>query len=434
MCGRHRRGFEVATTELSSTEATADIDWRVRDDRVHTSLYLDPAIFEAEFEHIWNRTWVWVAHESEIAKPGDFKSTFVGRQPVLVTRDESGEIHVMLNRCRHRAAAVCETERGNASSFTCPYHGWTYELNGRLKVVPFSDGYSDCLDKAEFPLARLRVGVYRGLVFASANPDGGSLEEHLGGARAWIDAFMDHQGAGYPLRVAGQHRFDYRGNWKIQLENTTDFYHFPLVHGSFIASVQGSAATALRALPTKPTAYCRSLGNGHSVAVSTPDAGEKGRLIPASVDALVKSLTQQVGEEVAGRIVRSIGGSGFNLNLFPNLALSGTFLRELRPIAVDRSEVRHIALAMDGAPTEANRFRLRIHEQFQGQGGFGTPDDVEVWERVQRGARAGKDLWILLNRGLNRERETSPGERTAHLTDETGMREAYSMWKRMMTA
>lgn len=424
----------MMVTELKQAVNLLNVADLVREDRIRTSLYSDSSIFEAELVRIWNKAWIWVAHESEIAKPGDFKSTFIGRQPVVVTRDERGEIHVMLNRCRHRAASICEAERGNARSFVCPYHGWTYELNGRLKIVPFAEGYGEYLKKEELALVALRVGIYRGLVFACVDPDVIPLEEHLGDARPWIDAFMDHQGAGYALRVAGQHCFEYRGNWKIQLENTTDFYHFPLVHGSFIASVQGEAGTALRALATKPTAYCRSLGNGHSVAVSTPEAGDTGRPIPAAIGSLADSLAEEVGREAAGRIVRGIGGSGFNLNLFPNLALAGTFFRTLRPISVDRSEVRHIALAMEGAPAQANRFKLRVHEQFQGQGGFGTPDDVEVWERVQRGAQAGTDTWVLLNRGLNRERETGPRERTAHLTDETGMREAYSMWKRMMTA
>ena len=99
----------------------------VRDDRVHTSLYRDPAIFEAEIDRIFERTWVWVAHASELPGKNSFKSTFVGRQPVIVTRDGTGAVHVLLNRCRHRAASVCEAKRGKTSVFVCPYHGWSYE-------------------------------------------------------------------------------------------------------------------------------------------------------------------------------------------------------------------------------------------------------------------------------------------------------------------
>jgi hypothetical protein len=94
----------------------------------------------------------------------------------------------------------------------------------------------------------------------------------------------------------------------------------------------------------------------------------------------------------------------------------------LRPVAVDETEITHIAITMDGGPEAANRARLRLHEHFQGPMGFGSPDDAEGWERVQRGAASGKDLWILLNRGKDRD-----------VSAETGMRAAYQMWKRMMT-
>jgi hypothetical protein len=110
------------------------------------------------------------------------------------------------------------------------------------------------------------------------------------------------------------------------------------------------------------------------------------------------------------------------------------FFRVLQPISVDETEVRHVALGMDGGPPAANRMRMRLHEHFQGPFGFGTPDDAEAWERVQRGAQAGPDSWILVNRGLNREKTLPDGHRHAHVTDETGMRAAYAMWKRMMSA
>ena len=129
-----------------------------------------------------------------------------------------------------------------------------------------------------------------------------------------------------------------------------------------------------------------------------------------------------------------VGGCGFNLNLFPNLGCSMAFFRVLQPVSVKETEIRHVALGMDGGPEAANRMRLRLHEHFQGPLGFGTPDDAEAWERVQRGAEAGPDLWILVNRGLRREAALPNGHRRAHATDETGMRAAYRMWKRMMTS
>ena len=128
--------------------------------------------------------------------------------------------------------------------------------------------------------------------------------------------------------------------------------------------------------------------------------------------------------------MRAIGGSGFNLNLFPNLACSMAFFRVLRPVAVDQTEIRHVAIGMDGGPDIANRARLRLHEHFQGPMGFGTPDDADAWERVQRAAGGSAEpAWIMVNRG-----EDKTVSNAGDVTAETGMRAAYQMWKRMMTA
>jgi hypothetical protein len=135
------------------------------------------------------------------------------------------------------------------------------------------------------------------------------------------------------------------------------------------------------------------------------------------------------------RIVRAVGGSGFNLNLFPNVACSMAFFRVLRPIAVNETEITHVAIGMDGGPAAGNRVRMRLHEHFQGPMGFGTPDDAEGWERVQRGVQAGDDLWMMLNRGTDAPKgRAEAGHNAGDVSAETGMRAAYQMWKRMMTA
>jgi phenylpropionate dioxygenase-like ring-hydroxylating dioxygenase large terminal subunit len=396
----------------------------VRDDRVHTSLYVDPAIFDTEMDRIFSNTWVWVAHASEIPTPGSFKMSHVGRQPVIVTRAADGHVHVLLNRCRHRAGSVCEERRGKTSVFVCRYHGWSYDLTGKLRGVPHGVGYDASFDKADYPLAALRVEEYAGLIFATFRADIQPLEEYLGRAKPWIDLFMK-QGAGFGVKAAGAHRFRFHGNWKIQLENTTDAYHFPIVHRSFLTSLDEATEDQFDVL--NQGGWVEDLGNGHSVMVMMPNLID----LEANLDAPIPERFQSLAAELARdyppdqvrRIVRAVGGTGFNINLFPNIACSMAFFRVLRPIAVDETEITHMAITMDGGPEAANRARLRLHEHFQGPMGFGTPDDAEGWERVQRGAAAGENLWILLNRG--RERDVSA---------ETGMRAAYQMWKRMMTA
>ncbi|GLT23845.1 (2Fe-2S)-binding protein [Zoogloea oryzae] len=424
---------------MTSKHDTADqaltLADRVQADRVHTSLYTDPAIFETEMDKIFASTWVWVAHASEVPEAGSYKNTYIGRQPVIVVRDRKQKVHVLLNRCRHRAATVCEGKKGKTNSFVCPYHGWSYSLDGALRGVPHPESYADQLEKGELGLVSLRVEEYAGMLFATFKDDIEPLVDYLGPAKKWMDLFMK-QGGGFPIKVAGEHRFRFPGNWKIQLENTTDAYHFPLVHKSFLSSVDQQTVEMLDFVGGP--GYVEELGNGHSVMVMIPQLVDLEANLDAPIPERFAELAQALRDEgyedlEVRRIVRAVGGSGFNLNIFPNIACSMAFFRVLQPISVTETEIHHAVITMDGGPAVANQARLRMHEHFQGPMGFGTPDDSEAWERVQKGASAGKDLWIMLNRGLAGEKPTADGK-VSDVSAETGMRAAYQQWKKLMTA
>ncbi|MGW0002645.1 aromatic ring-hydroxylating oxygenase subunit alpha [Nocardia grenadensis] len=412
----------------------------VREDRVAARIYTDPEIFEQEITRIFESTWIWVAHESELPTPGSFKSTYVGRQPVIVTRNRKGALNTLLNRCRHRGASICEQKNGVANGFTCPYHAWSYSLDGQLRGIPYPDGYEGVVEKGDLSLKKLRTESYGGMVFATFNQDIEPLADFLGDAKLWIDRFMK-QGGGYPIKVLGTHRFTFHGNWKIQLENTTDGYHFPIVHRSWMASVDAETADMMSFM-TDPEAVTHELGNGHSVMQMVPehsdlDADDGSEPLQARFDDLVAELKSAGLDDAAVRkLVRAMHGTGFNLNLFPNVSMSAAFFRVLRPISVDETIIEHLAIGPDG-PAEiagpVNRARLRVHEHFQGPFGFGTPDDAEGWDRVQRGAQADPDMPILVNRGLARQKPSPEGWPTSHVTDETGMRAAYQQWKQMMS-
>ncbi|SDK67597.1 Ring hydroxylating alpha subunit (catalytic domain) [Nocardioides sp. YR527] len=412
----------------------------VLEDRVAGRMYTDPEIFEQEMTKVFESTWVWVAHESELPKAGSFKSTYVGRQPVIVTRDRKGNIHTMVNRCRHRGASLCEQRSGHANGFTCPYHAWSYGLDGQLRGIPYPEGYEGVMDKSGLGLKKLRTESYGGMVFATNALDIEPLEDFLGDVKLWIDRFMA-QGGGYPIKVIGTHQFKFKGNWKIQLENTTDGYHFPIVHRSWMASVDAETAEMMSFM-TDPTAVTHDLGNGHSVMQMVPEhsdleTDDGSEPLQPRFDPLVADLRERGVEEAEiRRLVRAVHGTGFNLNLFPNVSMSISFLRVLRPISVNETYVEHVALGPDG-PAEivdpVNRERLRAHEHFQGPFGFGTPDDSEGWDRVQRGAQGAPEMPIMVNRGLGREKPSDQGWPTSHVTDETGMRAAYQQWKQMMS-
>jgi phenylpropionate dioxygenase-like ring-hydroxylating dioxygenase large terminal subunit len=406
------------------------------DAKVATSMYEDPDLFKEEMERIFHNTWVWVAHENEIPDKGSFKLSTVGLDPVIVVRDRKDTIHVMVNRCRHRAATVCEVKKGKTSSFQCPYHGWGYGLDGSLRGLPYPEQYGEDFDKASHGLRKLRTESYAGMIFATFNEEIEPLSDFLGPVKKWINLFMK-QGGGYPIKVLGEHQFSVPMNWKVQLENTTDAYHFPVVHKSFLQSLDGETNEIFQFLETGKGCV-EDLGNGHSVMVMIPELVDLDDNLDAPIPDRFEELAQELRDEgypedQVRKIVRAVGGAGFNLNLFPNVSFSLAFFRVLNPISVDKTDIRHIAIGMDGGPAAANRMRMRLHEHFQGPMGFGSPDDAEVWERVQRGTRGGEELPILVNRGIVDE---TPGEvgPIGHISAETGMRAAYAMWKRMMSA
>lgn len=414
----------------------SSIDAMVKPDRAKGTLYTDPALFNEEMSRIFAKTWIWVAYESEIANPGDYKMASVGLEPVIVTRDRKSQIHVLVNRCRHRAATVCEVHKGKTNSFVCPYHGWAYALDGSLRGVPYDESYAGKLERGNLGLKSLRVEQYRGLVFATFNEDAEPLVDFLGPARKWIDLFLK-QSADYPLVALGEHKFVFPGNWKIQLENTTDAYHFPLVHKTFL-NVTDSETEELFDIMNKG-GWVEDLGNGHSVMVMMPELVDLEEDLEAPIPHKFADLAEELraeghDETKVRRIVRAVGGTGFNLNLFPNLGCSAAFFRVLQPISVNATEVRHIALGMGGGPAAANQARLRIHEFFQGPMGFGSPDDSEVWDRVQHGAQGGGDLWIMLNRSLENETVGEDGQVRGDVSSELGMRTAYRQWKKLMEA
>ncbi|WP_339115173.1 aromatic ring-hydroxylating dioxygenase subunit alpha [Thioclava sp. GXIMD2076] len=411
-----------------------DTDALMKGDRVATPMYEDPAIFDAEMEKIFGRVWVWVGHVSEVPGKGNFKLSWVGTQPVIISRDRKDEVHVFVNRCRHRAATVCEVKKGKTSSFQCPYHGWGYGLDGSLRAIPYTEGYSTDFDKQNYGLKKLKVGIFEGMIFASFNMDVEPLEDFLGNAKPWIRLFMK-QGGGFPVKTLGEHQFKVPMNWKIQLENTTDAYHFPIVHKSFLQSLDGEANETFSFMDDDD-GYVEDLGNGHSVMVMMPELVDLDQdpdaPIPERFKELAETLRADYDEAQVKRIVRAVGGCGFNLNLFPNVACSLSFFRVLRPVSVHETEIRHIALGMQGGPEAANQMRLRLHEHFQGPMGFGSPDDAEVWERVQRGSAGAGDVDVMVNRGLGLEKTSENGLPVGDISAETGMRSAYKMWKKVM--
>lgn len=223
---------------MSSVLSPVDYRALVKDDRIHASLYTDPRIFDDEMERIFRRGWVFVGHDSEIPRAGDFVTRSIGLEPVIMVRGRDGEVAVLVNRCMHRGTMVCQADRGSARTFQCPYHGWTYDLSGGLLGVPYPGGYA-ALDKRTRGLSRVpRLASYRGFVFASLSAHGVSLAEHLGAATGLIDRSCDLAPAGAVELTAGWVKHRCAANWKMLPENDSDGYHLGFVHQALFKTVR----------------------------------------------------------------------------------------------------------------------------------------------------------------------------------------------------
>jgi benzoate/toluate 1,2-dioxygenase subunit alpha len=418
--------------------APSNFDELVQPERVHRKIYTEAEVFEAEMERIFERTWIFVGHESEVAAAGDYRTITIGTQPAIMTRDEDGDVHLLMNRCMHRGSTICQEQRGNSSYFRCWYHGWTYTNRGELVGLPYAAGYGKSFDRRKFSLVRAKVGIYRGLVFASLNPEVPEITEHLAGAKYYIDLFMDLSPEGGVDARCGTHKYGYDGNWKFQMENGVDGYHPNFVHQSFF-EVQGKKlGRKVMKLFTEGSAYqSKDLGNGHSILDMAPQRRSqrpvnnilRGSTSKASSDLYLESLVRCYGEERTSEI---LGASNVNLAVFPNLLIIGIQFRNVIPVSVNRTDVYLTPTTLKGVPEEINVARLRAHEAFYGSAGGGAPDDVEMFNRCTAGLRVKGAEWLELSRGVEREHSAEDGSIAAHITDELPQRAFYHQWRKLM--
>lgn len=399
--------------------------------RVHRRVYTDPTVFDAEVLDIFSRTWVYVGHVSEVPRVGDYKTTTMATQPVIISHHDGGRITVLFNRCRHRGTVVCRDQLGHSNFFRCPYHNWVYRNDGQLVGVAMAEGYPADLDKAALGLRRVpRVGVYRGLIFASLADDGPGLEEHLGRLRPHIDMWLSRSPLGSISVLPTAHQFDYPGNWKWQAENGTDSYHGNYVHESWQRVLQRAGEAQVKDVRQFRSAGCaRSFNYGHSLLQRpgglNPNSSWTGRMLDRYPDYRVAMEARyDVGtiDAISAKLI---------IFVFPNMFLFDTHIRIIEPLAVNRTLVRFDVYGLDGVPEEMNVHRYRAHERFFGPAGFGTPDDLEIFVASETGSHATHAEWSMASRGQHREKGRD-GERVGDINDETPMRSLYREWKRLM--
>jgi len=417
----------------------------VQPGRVHRSLYTDQDVFELEQLRIFGGTWIYLAHESELPKADTFVARKLGPRPVIVTRDRAGALHVLINRCTHRGAAVCRADAGEARYFTCGYHGWTFANDGSCADIPLSYAYGPNFDKRERNLGKVPfVATYRGFIFATLDRVKGEqpLTDHLGPAADRIDEWIDHNGGDHTkIQVAGAQRRLVNGNWKTIYDNEGDGYHPEYSHQSLLRMTvarhgEGKDLDYFVGGIDESPMYSQALGNGHTLIDQRPcmyesSAFERQRPQPGR-ESIVEKLMQEVGEARASELLEMSTGAGMNLAIFPGLMFIGNQLQVLTPLSVDRTDLSWYATTISDVPPIVNTLRLRTQEDFAI---FGEPDDNANFESCSAGMRVPEMEWVDISRHLTTgvEKISETGVVTAPVTSDLHMRAYYKEWRRLMS-
>jgi phenylpropionate dioxygenase-like ring-hydroxylating dioxygenase large terminal subunit len=421
----------------------------VEDKRIHKNVYVDQEVFEIEMERIWGSAWIFIGHESQVPKPGDYTTQLINHKiPVLMIRDRDMKVHVLHNRCGHKGARVVTKDKGNSMPLRCAYHGWTFDCDGSLKGIPNERGYDntgfDMKDPCYGMMKVAQYESYRGFIFATLSKDAPSLETWMGGAKACFDNLCDRAPEGEVEVAGGIIKYEHDCNWKFMLENLNDTMHPMIVHQSVVAAAKNYIKTLPPEEAKRKTEAEIVLPFGGSWEDYEEfgitgfkyghhyDGGEVSihsdyTVYPEYWDAMVEAY----GEEKTKKI---LSFNTHNTLYYPSLTIKTAVqnIRIVRPVSVNKCIIETWSFRLKGAPDEMLRRTLLYSRLINSAGSMVGPDDLEVYMRIQEGLKSDGAEWIEMFRQFGRDEDK--GDRiVGGGTSDLDMRIQYGAWKEYMT-
>jgi len=420
----------------------------VRPAEVHRDVYVDPELFDLEMTQLWRNTWLYVGHDSQVPAPGDFYSTQLAREPVIMIRGTDGVVRVLPNRCAHKGTRLVSAVHGKCQGGTlrCPYHGWTYRLDGRLRTVPLKSGY----EGTGFAAAAAAQGLgevtsvnYRGFVFARLGSTGPGFEEYFGESLTSIDNMVDRSPEGRLEVAGGVLRYMHDCNWKMFVENLNDAMHPMVAHESSAgtakktweaAAADGPPPMVIEQFVPFVNGYeffekmgVKVYANGHSYTGVNFSIHSKY----SHVGEYEHRMTEAYGAERAQRI---LGEARHNTVYYPNLTIKGAIqaIRVARPVAVDKTVIESWTFRLVGAPDELLARTTTYSRLINAPTSMVGHDDLHCYRSIQEGLASGANEWLSLHRN-HAAAEADGIAGTYGATNEVPMRGQLRAWADFMT-
>ena len=404
-------------------------------------IFWEESIYQLELERLFARAWLFVAHESQIPEPGDFLTTYMGQDNVIVARHSDGSVRVFTNSCTHRGNRICFADRGNARQFVCNYHGWAYGTDGSLLGMHEQDHYDGWIDRLNWGLQNARVETYKGLVFACFDDEAPGLESFLGDYRWYLDIVLDQSEEGTEF-IGGCVKNLFHANWKFGAENFTgDSLHASWTHDSG-AKAMTYGRPVPDFMPVDPDSF-HANANGHGWEGGLDGIGTLGLI--AQMNPAVMAYYEQQREVMARRLgdlrARRIWGSVISANVFPNFSyLPGiATMRVWLPKGPRQFELRAWTIVNKNMPDEVKQTIRDACMMTFAPGGVFEMDDGENWENATKANEGTVTRRQKLHYGLRvgtsrRDDPDLPGNISKPMYSDVNQLAFYQRWLDYLTA